>query len=165
MPAYVIAPWSNFFLVEAAAAATLSGLVIVAISINIARILASPQLPGRAGESLVKLMGVLLLASLALVPEQPIRWYGIEALAVGLPMWGLPFRLQIHSLLRHRDQPRQWILPRFALSQMATLPILVAGVSLLVERGGGLYWLVPGVLFSLIAAVHNTWVLLVEILR
>ena len=56
-------------------------------------------------------------------------------------------------------------MPRFVLSQAATLPVLIAGVSLLLEAGGGLYWLVPGVLFSLIVAVFNTWVLLVEILR
>ena len=31
--------------------------------------------------------------------------------------------------------------------------------------GGGLYWLVPGVLFLLLVGVADAWVLLVEILR
>jgi hypothetical protein len=31
--------------------------------------------------------------------------------------------------------------------------------------GGGLYWLVPGVAFSLVVAVVNAWVLLVEVVR
>jgi len=33
------------------------------------------------------------------------------------------------------------------------------------EAGGGRYWLVPGVAFSLVVAVVNAWVLLVEVVR
>jgi len=51
------------------------------------------------------------------------------------------------------------------VTQAATLPVVVAGVSLLVGAGGGLYWLVPGVVFSLVVAVVNAWVLLVEVVR
>jgi hypothetical protein len=32
-------------------------------------------------------------------------------------------------------------------------------------RGGGLYWLLDGVMFSLIASLFDAWVLLIEILR
>ena len=51
------------------------------------------------------------------------------------------------------------------VTQAATLPMVVAGVSLLVEAGGGLHWLVPGVAFSLVVAAVNAWVLLVEVVR
>jgi hypothetical protein len=51
------------------------------------------------------------------------------------------------------------------MTQAAALPFLVAAVSLLLEAGGGLYWLVPGVLFCLVVAVLDAWVLLIEILR
>jgi hypothetical protein len=43
--------------------------------------------------------------------------------------------------------------------------VAAAGVSLLLRAGGGLYWLVPGVAFSLVVAVVNAWVLLVEVVR
>jgi hypothetical protein len=46
---------------------------------------------------------------------------------------------------------------------VAVLPFLVAGVSL--RAGGGLYWLVPGIVLCLVVAVFNAWVLLIEILR
>jgi hypothetical protein len=49
--------------------------------------------------------------------------------------------------------------------QSATLPFVVAGATLLAHAGGGLYWLVPGVVFSFLTGVANAWVLLVEILR
>ena len=43
--------------------------------------------------------------------------------------------------------------------------VFAAGLSLLLHAGGGLYWLVPGILFLLIAGIFHAWVLLVEILR
>ena len=43
--------------------------------------------------------------------------------------------------------------------------IVIASVSLLVQAGGGLYWLVQGLLTAVIFGPTNTWVLLVEILR
>jgi hypothetical protein len=52
------------------------------------------------------------------------------------------------------------------LAQVAVVPSLVAGVSLLLGAGGGRrYWLVPGVVLCLVVAVLDAWVLLVEILR
>ena len=63
------------------------------------------------------------------------------------------------------NQPRLVPLISVVVTQAATLPMVVAGVSLLLEAGGGLYWLVPGVAFSLVVAVVNAWVLLVEVVR
>jgi hypothetical protein len=54
---------------------------------------------------------------------------------------------------------------RVVMAQVAVLPFLVAGFSLLLRAGGGLYWLVPGVVLCLVVAVLNAWVLLIEILR
>jgi hypothetical protein len=47
--------------------------VFVAVSINLDRILAIKHLPGRAGETLVVLLGVLAVASLGLVQQQGPR--------------------------------------------------------------------------------------------
>ena len=43
--------------------------------------------------------------------------------------------------------------------------ILVAGVSLVAQAGGGLYWLVPATIITIAAGLVNTWVLLIEIMR
>lgn len=59
------AGWANFFVAEVGASAALSGLVIVAISINLQRILSFPQLPGRAAEMLILLVGALLACASA----------------------------------------------------------------------------------------------------
>jgi hypothetical protein len=59
-----MADWSNFFVAEVGAAAALTGLIVVAVSINLTRILSFEQLPARAGESLVILISALLIAGL-----------------------------------------------------------------------------------------------------
>ena len=43
--------------------------------------------------------------------------------------------------------------------------LVLAGVTLLAQAGGGLYWLVPSVLAAIVFGLINAWVLLVEILR
>ena len=49
--------------------------------------------------------------------------------------------------------------------QIATLPLIVAGIAILAVGVGGLYWLVAGMVFSILAALFEAWVLLVEINR
>lgn len=44
-------------------------------------------------------------------------------------------------------------------------PLAVAGGSLVVGAGGGMYWTVPALLAGFGGAVGNAWVLLVEILH
>lgn len=45
------------------------------------------------------------------------------------------------------------------------MPLIVGGASVLASTGGGLYWVVAGIVFGIVGAVSNAWVLLVEILR
>jgi hypothetical protein len=45
------------------------------------------------------------------------------------------------------------------------VPFLIGAVSILAESGGGLYWVVAGIVLAIAASVANAWVLLVEILR
>jgi hypothetical protein len=51
------------------------------------------------------------------------------------------------------------------LGQVATLPIVAAGVAVLNWGLGGLYLLVAGVILSFLVAVVEAWILLVEIHR
>ena len=41
----------------------------------------------------------------------------------------------------------------------------MAGISLILQAGGGLYWSALATLVAVLAGLTNTWVLLVEILR
>jgi hypothetical protein len=164
--AYTTEGWGELFLAEAGASAALGGLLFVAVSINLERIIALRSLPGAALGAIVLLVAVLMVSTFALVPGQP-RWVlGAEVLVVGIAAWSILTAIWIRALRAPiPNQPRFVPVVSVVVTQAATLPVVVAGVSLLVGAGGGLYWLVPGVAFSLVVAVVNAWVLLVEVVR
>jgi len=84
-------------------------------------------------------------------------------LLLWLPAWGLPTALQIKDLLRRQYLGYNTL--RFVLYQAATLPLLLAGLSLRGYLDGGLNWFALAVVLSITVALLNAWVLLVEILR
>ena len=158
--------WVDFFVAQVGAAAALTGLVIVGISINIERILSDPGLPGRAAETLVAPAGMLVISTFALVPHQPDWILGLELVVVGLVMWAIPTRIHLDAWRAGAGA----IGPnggraRVSLALFSSWPFVICGVLLLLHVGGALYWTVPGVVVSLIATVINAWVLLIEILR
>jgi hypothetical protein len=161
--ASVTAGWENFLVAEAGASAALTGLLFVAVSINLTRILSFPHLPGRAAQALMVFLSVLLVTTCGLVPAQSARALGAEILAIGalgvLGMSWLQIRDRIHV------QRRYWVVSLLATSQLPLIPFVVCGVLLLRGSQNGLYWLLPGTLLSFVAGVLHAWVLLVEILR
>ena len=54
---------------------------------------------------------------------------------------------------------------RVALGQVATLPFIAAGIAVLTGGLGGLYWLAAGMVFAILVALFDAWVLLIEIKR
>ena len=160
-----IAEWNTLLAVEAGAAATLTGLVFVALSVNLARIVAFPGLPGRAAESILQFLEVFLISTVALIPRQSDRALALEFTAIGFTLWLAQVTGQIHYLRRRAGHPWTWFVYRAIFSQLATVPFCIAGIELLLGVPAGLYWLVPGFAFSFIAGGWSAWVLLVEILR
>ncbi len=160
-----IAEWSSYLGVQAEVAATLTGLVFIAVSINISRVLTVPGLAGRAVETILLLLGTVVLATDALIPGQSVGALGIETLAIAALLWVLQSALQIAYIMRRAGHPKLWLIVRLVQTHLASVPFLVAGVLLWQGSSTGLYWLAPGFVFSLIAGVLNAWILLVEILR
>lgn len=160
-----MAEWYTLLAVVAGAAATLTGLVFVAVSINLSRIMAFPGLSGRAAESIQQFMGAFLIAMVALIPGQPAQNLAMEFLGIGLISWIAQLAGQVRYLKQRAGHPWSWFVYRAVLSQLATLPFLAAGIAMLMGGSGALYWLVPGFVFSFVAGTVSAWVLLVEIIR
>ena len=164
MRGYDLADWEPFFSAIIAAAAALTGLLFVAVSINLDRIVKGGKfLPARAAETLAILLLVVASSALTLVP-QGTRLVGVEILIVAVPTLAITVRTQI-AHRRNRNDPMLWTISRMTSTAVATVPCTVAGLSLTVGWGGGLYWLVPTALLGISGAVYNAWVLLVEIVR
>jgi len=160
-----IGVWANFYIAEVGATAALTGLIIVAVSINLQRILSFPQLPGRAAEMLIMLVSVLLVCSLGLLPGQPARPFGFETAGLGVLMIVAPIIIQARQVAVMRTQPLTWWLWRHLIDLCGGVPVLIGGCYLIAGDDNGLYWIAAGVLVTLAASVWNAWVLLVEILR
>lgn len=161
--AYDVEAWHELFVASAGAAAALAGLVFVAVSINVERILQFAWLPSRALRT-VMLLILVVIASLFVLAPQALDALGVELLAVGLVFCAA----LVWSALRHqgpREITHQGPITGLVIEVIGTIPFAIAGISLLAEAGGGLYWALAGVITATVGAVLNAWVLLVEILR
>jgi modulator of FtsH protease len=158
--------WEAFFSSQLSAGATLLGLVFVGLSVNLARILASPLLPVRAEIALIVLLLQLLVASIALVPGQPRGADTAEILVVGGIAW-LATTAMNTRLVRQARAPdsRRLATVNMVLLQVALLPYLAGGALLLAGSVLALYALALGMVMCLVKATLDARVLLVEINR
>ena len=159
------ADWQTFFGAELGATASLTGLVVVAMSVNLSRIVAHPLLPGRALETLFALVGGVLISSLMLIPHQPAAVLAIECALVGVFSLFAPLRFQVEAYLHETPNDQARPRTRAMLSCMVGVPFLFAGWEVWSTGGVGLYWAAAGVILSLLVGVVGAWVLLVEIIR
>lgn len=163
--------WENFFVVQAGAAAVLAGLIFVGISINLQKLLSRRLLSRAAWVSLLTLVEVLVTSSFMLIPDQPLQMLGAEVGIVGLLCWIVITIATFSQLARSREEnfaeAQTWYgrTSIILLSQLITLPFVIAGVMLLLRLESGVYWVVPGILFALPYSLYMGWVLTIEVNR
>lgn len=165
MDAYSAAAWGPAFTAIAGSSAALTGLLFVAISINLSQIIKVPGLVPRAIEVLVLLTAVLVLSTLMLMPSQSAATLGAEALAVAAVAEVLIARIQIRASRNLVGITPVGFASRVFGSQLGLVLLIIGSVSLFTQNFGGLYWIVPALLAAMISAIIGAWVLLVEILR
>lgn len=154
--------WAGFITAQVVASSALLGLLFIGVSLNLAKILSIRSLTDRALTAMVLLFAILLASSLLLVPGQPILALGLEVFAVGFLTWAGCTMLVISSW---KDQSRGHFALHVALLEIATLPYLMGGAMLIAGQPIGMYWFAAAVVGSLLKAVTEAWVLLIEINR
>ncbi|MCO5315697.1 MAG: hypothetical protein M9938_06010 [Solirubrobacterales bacterium] len=145
----------------AGASAALAGLVFVAISINLERILELDGVPELGLVTILLLIGVLIVSLFGLIPDQDHQALGLELLLQGLVFSTAIGWLSLRSVIASDGHYGS----RIMLPLCGTTPFLVGSVLLLAGSAAGPYWIFAGLIGAILAAVLNAWILLVEILR
>lgn len=152
--------WHEFFLGQAGVSGGLVGLLFVAVSINLERILEFPALPEKALEALYTFSSVLIVSSLGLVPNQSFQTFGLEVLITGVVFWGLQLRALSKTRTSEYETP-----VRYVLNQLPPMSLLIAGALVYLGINNAIYLTVPAILMSMISGIYLAWILLIEIRR
>jgi modulator of FtsH protease len=158
--AYAPSSWTSLHTATTGAAGPLAGLLFIALSLGPQQLLDTPVHRGRAREALFQFLGVLVISVLVLIPGQRRLPLGVEITIVFIAATGASIRFQTQTVRDIEPSERGRWLVRLLVPNVATLAIGAAGVSLIVGRGGGLYWLPGAVLAYLLWSCSNAWLLL-----
>ena len=165
MDAYPAASWAPAFSAIASSSAALTGLLFVALSINLSQVIKGPGLIDRAIEVLLLLVSALIVSTLLLMPNQPVGGAASEVISVAVAAVILLTIIHVRAPRHVLGISRTNFALRVVFAQMGPLLLLIGGVTLLVAGGGGLYWVVPGLIVAMVSAIVGAWVMLVEIVR
>jgi modulator of FtsH protease len=165
MDAYAPDAWGAPFTAIAGSAAALTGLLFVALSINLDRVIKGQGLVSRAVEVLLLLVGALVVSTLLLMPRQGVASAASEILTLAVVMELALTFIHVRAPRRALGVTRTNFTMRVIGDHLGPLLLIAGGISLVVGDGGGLYWVVPGLVAAMIAAIVGAWVMLVEIVR
>jgi hypothetical protein len=153
--------WLGFGEALAAVAGALTGLLFVALSVKGNVLAASRTLSSRAAQTLVLFMTSVLMAILLVAPQPPAA-LGWELLAVAM-VSGTAL-LVLDRRAGHATGPgAARFIERFSPNTITAVLVGVAGLTFLLKAGGGLYWLIPAAMASLLGGVVNAWIFLVRV--
>ena len=159
--------WSTFAVIAGGAAAGLTGLLFVAVSIRTDVIVKSQELRNRAAQTLALFVTVLFIAILLSIPDQSLRVLGFELLALAILIGGGMLILDRRATVgpsppgaaAHRVAS---ILDAVAPNAITSILLLIAGVLMIFGVHAGLDVLILPVLVALAGGVTSAWLLLTK---
>jgi hypothetical protein len=158
--------WEAFYVMAGGAAAVLTGLVFVAVTLHVTPIIGNVLHRDRAWSSVAILASQLIIAMAVLVPAQPLRLLGIEILVIAV-FWAIRTIRTTRvfgSAMRRLDRP--------SVSWQVEWPSWIAwvvalggsGVVLIAENGDVGFPLLALAMVGMFSfAIWNAWVLVSEV--
>jgi hypothetical protein len=154
-----LAGWHDLYVMAGGAAAVLTGLIFVAVSLHLRPMVTDRWLRGRAESSLLALMTVVLMAGAVLIPGQSVTVLGAEIVVLALAS-------PVHSLRGLRHLPaghRVGLSVELGIGLVGALLAIAGGIVMVLGRVDGLWLLLPGGAVALSSSVWNAWRLMVDV--
>ena len=156
-----LAAWHDFYVMLGAAAATLAGLVVVAMSLHLRAIADTAVHRGLARGSLIAIMAIVIASGVALLPGT-MTTFGIEiaVLSAGLAAYNVLLVARATRLPGEFDRRRR---TRATLYIASPVVCVIAGVLIATGISLASYLLAATLLITLVLTVTNTWSLLLDV--
>jgi hypothetical protein len=154
--AFKMAEWHDFAVMLGGAAAALTGLVFVAVSIQLVTVGNDPVLRHRATSSLVFLFTIVAAAAAILAPQSP-RAVGVEFLVLVL----IGAFVGRRGFLTAREQHDPLTRGLFVVQTPTAVVGIAADISLIAMRGYGMYLAAPCLVITAATTVASAWNVLV----
>jgi len=164
--------WHDFYVMAGGAAAALTGLVVVALSLHAKAIMAHPLYRDRAFAAIVALVTQVFLAAAVLVPAQSSLALALEVGLVAVfwfsrSIWAVPYIRTNAGRLRGRAYEYRRPASHWALEWTAwivwVLALIGSSAELIVGSATGLYLLAFAMVLMFGSQVWSVWVLIAEV--
>ncbi len=161
-----LASWHDFYLTLGTAAASLIGLLFVALSLNLDAVMGESRedLRAVAEQAFNSFSAVLLIAVCFLIPQHNPGDLGVVYVMLAI-IGGYRMLRRAPGVWRGRQRDRlgRMAFWRLVLPALALLGLAASGLGLLDDQPSALYWLVAVILGFLMSAARSSWDLLVKV--
>jgi signal transduction histidine kinase len=154
------------------AAAALTGLVVVALSLHAKAIMSHPLYRDRAFAAIVALMTQVFLAAAVLVPDQSLLALGLEvgliaAFWLARSVWAIPYIRGNTARLRgmvyeHRRPASHWAI-EWTVWIAWVVALVSSAAELVTGSASGMYPLAVAMVLMFGSQVWSVWVLVAEV--
>ena len=153
-----LAAWQPLFATLAQSAAALIGLLFVAMSIQLDKIMGDALLRLRARNSAIVFI-IVFLQAVAIVVPQDLRLAGVQVLVLSLLQLYFPILIVVQATRMKAKVPPL----RIASGILAGCSTATGSVVLMISQSWGLYLIAAGNVALLVVLVINAWSLMVSV--
>jgi hypothetical protein len=157
--------WHTFYVIAGGAAAVLTGLIFVGVTLHTRTVMGNPIYRNRASAMMALLASQLGISLIVVIPAQPLWLLGIEVdlLAAYWASRTIRTTLRLHGVRRSTERPRGRWPEEAVLWALWVLTLVAAGAWLTFEETAGLPLLAGATIGMFWFAIWNAWVLVSEV--